>query len=445
MKGFKNFLAIASLSAMALSTHAGEGLQFNNSRLIVKLKKDQFLPKSQLITSARKLFGRVYVIQTNNAKALEQELGSLQRFEYIEKDYFRSTQKLEEPTPSFEDYSKEFTEFSFNDPKLNKQWSFLDASRYGISVTKAYNEARTQPREKIIVAVVDTGVDYNHEDLKEVMWSNPGEIPGNGIDDDGDGFIDDVHGINTLVRDAQGKPTVDMMDAHSHGTHVSGIIGAKQNNGIGIAGIASNVEIMGIRTVPNSSDELDVDVVEAFLYAAKHGAKIINCSFGKAHNEGGLAVRDAIEHIGKEYGVLVVAAAGNDSSDIDSRAAYPASYDNENLLVVASTSSFGGLSFFSNYGAVGVDLAAPGSSIYSTTPHDGYANMSGTSMASPTTAGVAAHVLSHFPELGPVELKKVLMDSTVQVRSFAGKMVSGGRIDLAQALEKAALAVANRP
>ena len=269
------------------------------------------------------------------------------------------------------------------------------------------------------------------------MWTNPGEIAGNGIDDDGNGYIDDIHGINTLVRDSNGNATMDMMDGHSHGTHVSGSIGAQQNNGIGVAGIASNVRIMGIRTVPNSSDELDVDVVEAFIYAAKNGAKIINCSFGKARNEGGMAVSDAIEFIGKNYGTLVVAAAGNDSSNIDRRATYPATFQNENLLVVASTSSRGGMSYFSNYGVKNVDVAAPGSGIYSTVPGNRYSSMSGTSMASPNTAGLAAEVLSHFPELTPVELKKVLMDSVTKVSKFTSKVMSGGRIDLEKALNLA--------
>src|SRR5690606_16546063 len=144
---------------------------------------------------------------------------------------------------------------------------------------------------------------------------------------------------------------------------------------------------MAIRTVPNNGDETDIDVAESFLYAAKHGAKVINCSFGKANNEGGDLVKDTINHIGQEYGVLVVAAAGNSSQDIDRRLTYPASFDSETLMVVAATTSSGGMAYFSNYGRVNVDLAAPGSGIYSTTPGNRYGNMSGTSMASPNAAG----------------------------------------------------------
>ena len=213
-----------------------------------------------------------------------------------------------------------------------------------MSVTRTYANRRSSPKQEIIVAVVDTGVDYNHEDLP--MWINEGEIAGNGIDDDNNGYIDDIYGINTLVRDADGNATMNIMDTHNHGTHVSGSIAAIQNNNTRLLGLHQmQKKIMALRTVPNRSDETDVDVTEAFIYAAKNGAKIINCSFGKSHNERGMMVRDAINHIGEEYGALVVAAAGNSMRNIDMYPAYPASFDSENLLVVASTSSSGNFSY----------------------------------------------------------------------------------------------------
>jgi len=149
-------------------------------------------------------------------------------------------------------------------------------------------------------------------------------------------------------------------------------------------------------------------------------------------------VSEAIQFIGEKYGTLVIAASGNSSKNIDVRLTYPASFENENLLVVASTHRFGGLSSFSNYGKKNVDLAAPGSSIYSTVP-GGYSSMSGTSMAAPTTAGVAAEVLSRFPNLSVLELKQVLMGNVTKKSRFANKMVSGGRVDLKAALENASL------
>jgi subtilisin family serine protease len=406
----------------------------HSKRLIVKLNEGKSLPTSDLILSSKHFFNNTYVIRTSNLNELQEFLRNDSAVLSVNKDFYAKR----EPLPTAMDTEKVAAgankmSTTFNDPALRKLWAFRSSADGGMGVLDAYENSASET-EEVIVAVVDTGVDYNHEDLRDVMWTNPGEIAGNGIDDDQNGYIDDIHGINTLVRDADGNATMDMSDTHSHGTHVSGTIAAKQNNGIGIAGVASNVKIMGIRTVPNRSDETDVDVAEAFLYAAKNGAKIINCSFGKSHNEGGMLVRDTINHIGEEYGVLVIAAAGNSSQNIDTRLTYPASFDSETLLVVASTSKWKRLSGFSNYGAKNVDVAAPGSGIYSTTPGNRYSSMSGTSMASPNTAGVAAELLSRNPSLTPVELKELLMRTVFKSRSYTSKTASGGLIDLGRAV-----------
>lgn len=418
------------LAFSMVSTFAGG---YNPSRLLVKTQNPELLKSLQNQKKVRHLFENWFVIHTDNLTDLEKELSSLKAPVIFERDYKGTKGKL--PTPQYVSEKEYSTSAQFNDPDTGRVWSLKDANSHGTSVEKAYGANFSTASQQIIVAVVDTGIDFNHEDLKENMWVNVNEIPGNGIDDDNNGYVDDVHGINTLIRDSNGNATGDMKDTHSHGTHVAGTIGAVQNNGIGMPGIASNVKLMGIRTVPNSGDELDVDVVESFLYAAKNGAKIINCSFGKDNNEGGQAVKEAIDFIGKEYGTLVVAAAGNSGRDIDTRLTYPASFDNDNLMVVASTTSSGRLSYFSNYGNVNVDLSAPGSSVYSTTPGNRYANMSGTSMASPTAAGIAAEVLSRHPHLSPVELKQALMKTVTKTRRLNKPMVAKGRIDLFQALK----------
>ena len=313
----------------------------------------------------------------------------------------------------------------------------------GVRTEETYVTFGQPVSEDIIVAVVDSGVDVNHEDLQGKIWTNAGEIADNGIDDDNNGYIDDIHGINTLVRDGAGRATMNTMAGHWHGTHVAGTIAATQNNGIGIAGVASNVKIMAIRTVPDDSDELDSNIVEAYLYAAKNGARVINCSFGKAVNEGGMVVRDTINEIGKKYNVLVIASAGNDSSgpfswhNNDNSPKYPASFDSESLLVIASTTSSGSMSGFSNIGPKTVDLAAPGSNIYSTLNGNKYGMASGTSMASPNTSGVAAMVLGFYPKLSATELKSVLMKSSTPVAAFKAQIVSGGRVNLKAALAKA--------
>jgi subtilisin family serine protease len=405
-------------------------------KVIVKLKPNQVLPQFAEMKSVTKLFGSTYVVATNNLDLLTTKLSNTGRFVYVQKSQKSQRRELPKIIPTKLE-SNDFVSSVFNDPYVSKIWSFDDASSNGVSVNAAYNLYRTTATTPVLVAVVDTGIDYNHEDLKDVVWTNTKEIPGNGIDDDGNGYIDDVHGINVLDRDRNGKATSDPMDKHYHGTHVSGTIAAKQNNGKGIAGIASNVKIMGIRTVPSSGDEKDIDVAEAFIYAAKNGARIINCSFGKYDNEGQNLIPDTLKYIADNYGVLVIVAAGNESHDIDKTPTYPAAYNSENLLVVASTTSYGSLSSFSNWGKIGVDVAAPGSDVYSTLPGNDYGSLSGTSMATPTTVGVAAEVLAHFPNLTYQQLKKVMIDSVTKVTKFQNKMVSGGRIDLLKAIETA--------
>jgi len=416
-------------------TFANNNPNFSTNRLIVKIKKGQSAPIFKNAISTKLLFSNVYVVRTHSLEKLEEEISHIPAIEYTERDYKAKPKELAK-LGAIPVMDKTIQMASpFNDPKVSRIWSFKSAQKHGISINDVYNNTKATSSQTI-VAVVDTGVDYTHEDLKDVMWVNAGEIANNGIDDDNNGYVDDVHGINTLNRDNDGNATGNMKDTHGHGTHVSGTIGATQNNGVGIAGIASNVKIMGIRTVPNSGDETDVDVIESYIYAAKNGAKIINCSFGKSHNEGGMAVSEAIEFIGKEYGVLVIVAAGNSTQNIDRKLTYPASFSNDNLLVVASTQKRGGLSYFSNYGIRNVDLAAPGSNIYSTVP-GGYSSMSGTSMASPTTTGVAAEVLTRYPNLTHLELKQVLMDTVTKISRFSSKMVSGGRVDLKKSLARA--------
>ncbi len=404
--------------------------------IIVKLRKPNELRLVPGVESARKLFATTYIVRTTNEKLAKQYINKNFDVVYIENNHRAEKTKL--PTPekiSAKTLQRQSAGY-FNDPLVGRIWSFADATAGGISIDAAYRVHATTATTPVIVAVVDTGVDYNHEDLKDVMWKNEREIPGNGIDDDNNGYVDDVFGINTLQRTKQGIPTGNPMDTHSHGTHVSGTIAAKQNNGIGIAGIASNVKIMAIRTVPNDGDETDIDVAESFIYAAKNGAKLINCSFGKSSNEGKNLIPDTIKYIGEKYGTLVVAAAGNDSSDIDLKPQYPASHPNNNLLIIASSSSNGALSYFSNFGKLNVDVAAPGANIYSTVPGNRYESMSGTSMATPTTVGVLAEILAHHPELGPVELKNALMANVTKSDRYKGKMVSEGRIDLLRTLDQ---------
>ncbi len=436
------FVLMVGMGAGDAIAQTAPKARIDRHHVFVKIKEGENLPASDLILSSKPLFEQVLLVETSDALSLTRELSGNPSVEYVEENTYHGKAELPKEVPAglmMESFGEQY----FNDPQVSRIWSFADDSGNGISVNRAYSTVQAQAREDVIVAVVDTGVDYRHEDLKDMMWVNPREIPGNGIDDDRNGYIDDVHGINTLVRDAQGNATGNPMASHAHGTHVSGTIAATQNNHVGIAGIASRAKIMAIRTVPDDADETDANVVESYLYAARNGARLINCSFGKTFNEGGRVVKEAIDHVATRYGALVVAAAGNDSSmfekwDIDVKPKYPASYDSDGLLVIAATGPSGSLASFSNVGRRSVDLAAPGVNIFSTLPRNQYGGMSGTSMATPTTVGMLAEVLARYPSLTPFELKKIAIASVTPVASFKSHMVSGGRANLYQALKLAA-------
>ena len=448
-------------------------------------------------------------------------------------------------------------------------WSHLDLVKDtipGMSVDKAYKDIiKNRKGKTVIVAVIDSGVDIDHEDLDDVIWTNKGQIPNNGKDDDNNGYIDDIHGWNfvgdgydeqleyvrllasgdknapryaeaealynseyqkyvgyktqyeqilqqvttadeiltkhfgkadytkkeviaiktedeklgqavqvaqfiygndlesianakkvfkeglveindrlnvNLNKNLQGRKTGDNPNdlndnlgygnnnprpskkSESHGTHVTGIIAAERNNNKGMNGVANNVQIMAIRSTPNG-DEYDKDVALAIRYAADNGAKVINASFGKSFSPNSQWVRDAIKYAG-EKDVLFVHAAGNDSENIDVVKNYPndaigtGPEISDNFITVgALTNKYGStmVSSFSNFGKVNVDVFAPGSDIYATMPENEYDMNSGTSMAAPNVAGVAALIRSQYPSLTAAQVKKILMDSGLPIKA----------------------------
>jgi len=481
-----------------------------------------------------------------------------------------------------ENIDKQPLKISPLDESQLKNWSAADLINDtipGMSVNKAYSEIIPNLKGvNVIVAVIDSGIDIEHEDLKNVIWVNKGEIPGNGIDDDKNGFIDDIHGWNFLgdivaenleftriVRryatkfegktEAQigeenkeafvlyekakaehtkeataakanlaryeqmlapitsshkamskklgkedytaadlnaiknpseeekgeiailsqmfayggtipelieqlnggvahfnsqlenhlnlekdfrgvlndnpnditdnkyGNNDVDGPDPKKedamHGTHVSGIIAAQRGNGIGMDGVANNVEIMVVRAVPDG-DEYDKDVALAIRYAVDNGAKVINTSFGKAYSQNPEWVWDAIKYAAAKHDVLIVNAAGNDGVDLDIVTSYPNDQNGKGKEISDNFITIGALNYaygsdlvatFSNYGTFNVDLFSPGVKIWATTPLDNYRFLQGTSMASPNVAGVAAVIRSYFPKLSASQVKHVLMDS----------------------------------
>ena len=272
----------------------------------------------------------------------------------------------------------------------------------------------------MIVAVIDSGLDYNHVDILGNVWSNSGEIANNGIDDDGNGYVDDVRGWDFANSDN------DPMDDNNHGTHVSGTIAATGNNGVGVTGVNWSARVMPLKFITAAGTGATADAIAAIDYAVANGARIINASWGGSFFS--QALFDAI-FAANTAGVLFVAAAGNNGTDNDITPNYPASYDIPNIISVAATDNADALAAFSNFGATSVDLGAPGVSILSTIPANGYASFSGTSMASPHVAGVAALALSREPTLSAAGLKSALLDNTDPVASLPGRTVTGGRLN----------------
>lgn len=279
----------------------------------------------------------------------------------------------------------------------------------------------------VVVAVIDTGVDFTHPDLAANMWQNPGEVAGNGIDDDGNGYVDDIYGYDFANNDAS------PMDDNDHGTHCAGQIAAVGNNSRGVAGISWGAKIMALKFLTGTGSGYTSDAIEAINYAAANGAQIMSNSWGGYGSSS--ALKAAIEKA-SQAGVLFVAAAGNDSLDNDKAMNYPSSYPVANIVAVAAANNDGSPAWFSNYGKETVDLAAPGVSMLSTVP-GGYTWMSGTSMATPVVSGAAALALCQNPALTVSQLKGLLMNTVTPVAKFEGLTVSGGMLDLAAVLKNA--------
>lgn len=324
---------------------------------------------------------------------------------------------------------------STDDPNTNDQWSLQKSEIF--SALELATQHTTQNAEPVLVAIIDTGIDLQHPDLKNNIFINEKEIPNNGIDDDGNGFVDDFQGYNFAARpgeqDHNEENPSNTQDDYHHGTHVSGIIGAIQNNHIGIAGIAPRVKILPLRWMIKGSG-WGSDAIEAIHYAVKMGARIINASWG------GIGYSKALEEAIREAqakGILFVASAGNQKSDNDTTPRHPANLRLSNLIAVANTDEKDVLAKSSNYGKTEVELAAPGENILSTILNSGFGKMSGTSMAAAHISGVAALLLSVNPKLTAQEIKMILMKTVSPLPSLEGKTITGGRVNALAALKEA--------
>ncbi|MEM8890505.1 MAG: S8 family serine peptidase, partial [Bacteroidota bacterium] len=333
-----------------------------------------------------------------------------------------------------------------NDPKLSRQWAvdISSANEGQIDLLPAWD---LHPGEKAIIAgIIDTGIDYGHEDLHENIWQNlaedsdgdgrtielingrwvldPGDL--DGIDADQNGYTDDLVGWDFVNND--NNP----FDDNGHGTHIAGIMGAKGNNGKGIAGVNWNMKLMALKAFDANGDGSLSSILPAMKYARKMGVDITNSSYG-SHAFSRIMFEEIEKHDRDHK--LLVAAAGNEASNNYAQPVYPASYELDNIVAVAAGNSQAELSAFSNYGLYSVDLMAPGSNIYSTLPNGGYGYKDGTSMAAPFVTGTLALIWSFGPDLNHHQLKNILLASVDQLPDLYGKCVSSGKLNVHRALQ----------
>ncbi|HEX8196275.1 MAG TPA: S8 family serine peptidase [Pyrinomonadaceae bacterium] len=291
----------------------------------------------------------------------------------------------------------------------------------------------------VVVAIIDTGIRYTHEDLAANMWKNSGEIVGNGVDDDANGFVDDVYGWDFFYNDS------DPWDENSHGTHVAGTVGAVGNNAVGVAGVNWNVRLMAIKIYNNTGfGSTSAMLVNAYNYVRMMKTRGVNIrvtsnSYGGCDEACGYdqATKDAIDRLG-EADVLNVFAAGNENRNIETTPFYPASYTSPQILSVAASDQNDNRGSFSNFGATSVDVAAPGVNILSTVnaSNSAYATFTGTSMAAPHVSGAAALLAAANPSLSAASLKASLMNSVDVLPQWNGVVKTGGRINAARAVQQ---------
>lgn len=414
---------VAGAHARSLSTE----VPHIQGEVVVKVKKGlmgKFLGKksllgAELIKSMSLVAGDFVVLKTTSksTQSLMAELNNLPEVIYAEPNFiYKAINNTADPL--FEKLWG-MTNTGSNEPDKNGGFSgSIGVAGADINAEKAW--AITKGSKNVVIAIIDTGIDYNHPDLKGNIWVNTKEIAGNNKDDDGNGYIDDINGWNAFAKN--GNP----MDGNSHGTHCAGTIGAKHGNGIGVAGVMNEVSLMAVKFLSDEGSGSLADAVIAIDYATKMNVDIMSNSWGG----GGFsqALEDSIK-AAKNKGILFVAAAGNDGTNNDAAPHYPSNYQVDNVVSVAAHTNQDSLASFSCFGKRTVHVAAPGFNILSTTPGNTYKVYSGTSMATPHVSGVLGLFIA---EEGRQDVKVVrdrLMATTVPAGAYRKTTVAGGRVD----------------
>ena len=411
-----------NITSLKINSSLGEQIVLAESNgLLVRFKsssttfskQDSFARAGVKSFSTLSLVNGLVYTQLQQGQSLEQAIQSLAADPsviYVEPNYIYSTQVIPD------------------DPRFGSQWALHNNGQNGSTADADIDAPEAweiNTGNDVVIAVIDTGVDYNHPDLVGNIWTNPNEIAGNRVDDDGNGFVDDVRGWDFASND--NNP----MDENDHGTHVSGIIAARGNNGVGVSGVNWNARIMPLKFMNAAGQGTTAAAIRAVQYAISNGARISNSSWGGPGFSRSL--RDAIS-AGNAAQHVFVAAAGNDGVNIDNSPTYPASYNLPNVIAVAATNSANALAGFSNYGANTVDVAAPGVTILSTIRFSNYRTLSGTSMAAPFVAGLAGLIRSVSPTMSASNVISVINSTVDPLPVLRTRTVSGGRINAFNAL-----------
>ena len=440
---------LLSLSTLAMSsTLMATEAPYVPGEILIKLKSGaeknflgtQFI-KSLGVKNQREIklkYDKISVITIEQNKSMDSVLKSLNsnpNVEYAEPNYIYSIDPIikEKNSVTKKLLKYPFTDFTAatpDDPSFGKLWGLRNtgsnepqgsAGVEGADVNALKAWDITKGSKAVKIAVIDTGVDYTHPDLKANIWTNSAELTGKpGVDDDNNGFVDDVYGYDFANNDAN------PMDGNGHGTHCSGTIGAVHDNKIGVAGVMSDVSIMAIKFLDDSGSGSLEAAIKAIDYATSMDVDLMSNSWGGGGRS--QALFDAIKRA-SDKGILFTAAAGNSSANNDASPSYPASYDTPNMVAVAATTAQNGLASFSSYGRNSVHIAAPGHNILSTVNGGGYDIYSGTSMATPHVSGVLGLLLAKEGRLPHDVLRERLTLTGVPVAALRGKTQTASRID----------------
>lgn len=430
------------LAALVLAANAHAAVETVPGELLVKLKGNNKAALKSVIDSVGATLGRtiklsygeVHVLKVDtkaNVKSLVKSLESNSEVEYAEPNFvYRAV--VPEKEMNLQAMMAPLMQFGApNDPQFGQLW--------GLNNDGSNEPSRTQPglagadidafkaweitkgSRAVKIAIIDTGIDYNHPDLKDNMLVNEAELNGTaGVDDDGNGFVDDIYGYDFANKDG------DPMDGHSHGTHCAGTIGAVHDNGVGVAGVMSEVSFVAVKFLSDSGSGSTADAIAAIDYATLRNVDIMSNSWGG----GGFseALKQAIERA-SDAGIIFTAAAGNSGTNNDQSPHYPSNYDVANVISVAASTAQDDLASFSCYGRQTVHIAAPGHRILSTVKNGGYAVYSGTSMATPHVTGAIGLLLAQEGRMPVAEVRERLMATSEPVGALRGRTINSGRLN----------------